>query len=160
MKRSYKIIHNFVRYYRKSSKFDLSLSTDLEEIIIGLILGELFAEKIKPTSNTRLQFKQSIKNEIYIDHLYSLFNNYCNTPPKLTISVEKRPGKRELNVSKKFWTLSLPCFNKFRELFYNSKGVKFIPNNLEEFITARSLAYWVMDDGYKTKSGFYLCTES
>ena len=32
---------NFVRFYRKSSKFDLSLSTDLEEIIIGLILGYL-----------------------------------------------------------------------------------------------------------------------
>jgi hypothetical protein len=129
MKKSYKITHNFVRYYRKSSKFDLSLSTDLEEIIIGLILGDLFAEKIKPTSNTRLQFKQSIKNEVYIDHLYSLFNNYCNSPPKITTSVEKRPGKRELNVSSrsdKFWTLSLPCFNKFRELFYNSKGVKFM----------------------------------
>ena len=59
-----------VRFYRKSPKFDLNLSTDLEEIIIGLILGDLFAEKIKPTSNTRLQFKQSIKNEVYIDHLY------------------------------------------------------------------------------------------
>jgi hypothetical protein len=38
--------------------------------------------------------------------------------------------------------------------------VKYIPNNLEDFITARSLAYWLMDDGYKTTSGFYLCTES
>jgi hypothetical protein len=160
MKKSYKIVHNFVRFYRKSNKFDLSLSTDLEEIIIGLILGDLFAEKIKPKSNTRLQFKQSIKNEVYIDHLYSLFNNYCSSSPKVTISVDKRPGKKELNVSKKFWTLSLPCFNKFRELFYDNKGVKFIPDNLEEFITARSLAYWVMDDGYKTTSGFYLCTES
>ncbi len=28
MKRSYKIIQNFVRYYRKFSKFDLSLSSD------------------------------------------------------------------------------------------------------------------------------------
>jgi hypothetical protein len=39
-------------------------------------------------------------------------------------------------------------------------GVKFIPENLEDFITNRSLAYWIMDDGYKTISGFYLCTES
>ena len=42
----------------------------------------------------------------------------------------------------------------------SSKGVKYILDNLENFITARSLAYWVMDDGYKTTSGFYLCTES
>jgi hypothetical protein len=74
--------------------FDLSLTSDLEEIIIGLILGDLFAEKFKPTSNTRLQFKQSIKNEVYIDHLYSLFNIYCSSPPKITTSVDKRPGKR------------------------------------------------------------------
>lgn len=45
-------------------------------------------------------------------------------------------------------------------MFYNSSGVKFIPLNLEELITARSLAYWIMDDGYKSGNGFYLCTES
>lgn len=154
------IIYNIVRFYRKSSKFDLSLSTDLEEIIFGLMLGDLYAEKLKPRSNTRLQFKQSIKNEVYIDHLYSLFSNYCNSSPKITTSLDKRPGKREINKSKKFWTLSLPCFNKFRELFYDSKNIKIIPSNLEEFITRKSLAYWIMDDGYKTTSGFYLCTES
>jgi hypothetical protein len=37
----------FVRFYRKSSKFDLTLNNELEEIIIGLLLG--FAEKRKPT---------------------------------------------------------------------------------------------------------------
>ena len=63
----------FVRFYRKSAKFNLELSTELEEIIIGLMLGDLFAEKRNPNSNTRLQFKQSNKNKVYIDHLYSLF---------------------------------------------------------------------------------------
>jgi len=149
-----------VRFYRKSAKFDLELSSALEEIIIGLMLGDLFAEKIKQNSNTRLQFKQSIKNKVYIDHLYSLFKEYCNSDPKVTSSIEKRPGKKELNVSIKFWTLSLPCFNKFRELFYNEDGKKFISSNLENKLTAKSLAYWAMDDGYKSTNGFYFCTES
>jgi hypothetical protein len=149
-----------VRFYRKSAKFDLELSSALEEIIIGLMLGDLFAEKIKQNSNTRLQFKQSIKNKVYIDHLYSLFKEYCNSEPKVTSSIEKRPGKKELNVSIKFWTLSLPCFNKFRELFYNEDGKKFISSNLENKLTAKSLAYWAMDDGYKSTNGFYFCTES
>lgn len=124
------------------------------------MLGDLYAERIKPQSNTRLQFKQSNKNKVYIDHLFFLFKDYCNSKPKITSSVEERPGKKELNVSIKFWTLSLPCFNKFRELFYDNSGKKFIPFNLEENITARSLAYWAMDDGYKSTSGFYFCTES
>lgn len=149
-----------VRFYRKSAKFDLVLNIELEEIIIGLMLGDLFAEKIKQNSNTRLQFKQSIKNKVYIDHLYSLFKEYCNSEPKVTSSIEKRPGKKELNVSIKFWTLSLPCFNKFRYLFYNDDGKKFISSNLEAKITTKSLAYWFMDDNYKSINGFYFCTES
>jgi hypothetical protein len=77
----------FVRFYRKSSKFDLTLNNELEEIIIGLLLGDLFAEKRKPTSNN---FKQSNKNKAYIDHLYSLFKEYCNSEPKTTELLEKR----------------------------------------------------------------------
>ena len=123
------------------------------------MLGDLFAEKINKNSNTRLQFKQSIKNKVYIDHLYSLFKQYCNSEPKITSSIEKRPGKKELNVSIKFWTLSLPCFNKFRCLFYNGDGKKFISSNLEKYLTAKSLAYWFMVDGYKSINGFYFCIE-
>nr|YP_010846140.1 LAGLIDADG homing endonuclease [Cyathus stercoreus]WEV87327.1 LAGLIDADG homing endonuclease [Cyathus stercoreus] len=151
-----------VRFYRTSSKSKLELLPELEENLIGLMLGDLHAERIKPTSNTRLQFKQSIKNEAYILHLYSIFKDYCNSEPKITTSIEKRINKKEINTSIKFWTASLPCFNKFRELFYNDLGIKYIPNNLEDLITSRSLAYWVMDDGYNSRvsNGFYFCTES
>jgi len=149
-----------VRLYRKSANYDLELNVELKEIIIGLMLGDLFAEKRNPNSNTRLQFKQSVKNKVYIYHLYSIFKNYCNSLPKITSSIDNRPGKKELNVSIKFWSQSLPCFNQFRELFYDSSGTKHIPYNLEEIITARSLAYWAMDDGYKSTNGFYFCTES
>ena len=150
----------FVRFYRKSSKYDLELNADLKEIIIGLMLGDLFAEKRNPNSNTRLQFKQSIKNKVYIEHLYSIFKDYCNSEPKITTSIDKRPGKKDLNISIKFWTQSLPCFNQFRELFYDELGIKYIPSNLDEIITPRSLSYWAMDDGYKSGKGFYFCTES
>jgi LAGLIDADG DNA endonuclease family len=70
--------------------------------------------KRSPNHNTRLQFKQSNKNKIYIDHLYSIFKEYCNSEPKLTYSIDNRVGKKALNISVKFWTQSLPCFNQFR----------------------------------------------
>lgn len=97
------------------------LDIPLEDIIIGLMLGDLFAEKIKINSNTRLQFKQSVKNKPYIDHLYSLFKGYCSTPPKINCLKDNREGKKKLNESIKFWTLSLPCFNQFRYLFYDEQ---------------------------------------
>lgn len=34
-----------VRYYKKSTKYNLTLNTKLEEIIIGSLLGDLHAEK-------------------------------------------------------------------------------------------------------------------
>jgi len=151
---------SLIRFYRKSSKYNLELSLELENIIVGLMLGDLFAEKNNPNSNTRLQFKQSIINKEYIEHLYFIFKDYCGSEPKITHSLEKRLEKNDTNSSIKFWTFSLPCFNKFRELFYDSSGIKFIPNNLEDILTSQGLAYWAMDDGYKSGKGFYFCTES
>lgn len=151
---------NLVWYYRKSTKFYLELTKELEEMIIGLMLGGLFAEKISFNSNTRLQFKQSSKNKEYIDHLYSLFKEYCGSEPKVFSYFDHRPNKNKSYFSIKFSTYSLPCFNKFRFLFYNDEGVKIISDNLESLLTARGLAYWLMDDGYKSGNGFYFCTES
>lgn len=104
-------------------------------------------EKRNPNCNTRLQFKQSIKNKEYIEHLYSLFKDYCNSEPKVTSSVDNRPGKKELNVSIKFWTQSLPCFNQFRELFYDDSGNKFIPLNLESLISFIIQKFSLLGDG-------------
>lgn len=48
-----------------------------------------------------------------------------------------------------FRTLAMPCLNYLHDLFY-SNSVKIVPKNLDELLTARGLAYWIMDDGGKT----------
>ena len=40
-----------------------------------------------------------------------------------------------------FQTLSLPCFNYYKETFYDEKGLKIIPLNIIELLTNKSLAY-------------------
>ena len=132
---------NLIRFYRKSVKSNLTISSDLEDIIIGLILGDLHAEKINLKSNTRLQFKQSYKNKDYIDHLYSLFEPYCGSKPKAMSYFDSRFNKNKVYNSIRFSTLSLPCFNKFRKMFYNWSGIKFIPYNLDKLLTAKGLSY-------------------
>ncbi len=73
---------NFLtRNYRTSPKKNLTIPNTLDEIIIGCLLGDLTAEKPSPNSNTRLQFKQSLKNKAYIEHLYSIFQEYCGSKP-------------------------------------------------------------------------------
>ena len=53
----------------------------------------------------------------------------------------------------KFNTYYLPCFNEFYSLFYPIDK-KVIPLNIGELLTDKGLAYWAMDDGCKTSSGF------
>lgn len=148
------------RFYRKSSKYDLVLSPLQNEILIGLMLGDLTAERRNINSNTRLHFKQSLKNKDYIDHLYEIFKDFCGSLPKTMSKFDSRPNKMKTYEAIKFQTLSLPCFNIYRDIFYDLNGIKFIPQNLEELLTTRGLAYWIMDDGYKSKTGIYISTES
>ena len=101
-----------------------------------------------------MQFKQSNKNKDYIDHLFIIFKSYCGSSPKIINSFDNRINKNKFYSSIKFLTFSLPCFNIFRDLFYTSTGIKIIPINLSKFLIAKSLAYWVMGDGYKSGTGF------
>lgn len=67
------------RFYRVSTKAHLTVPQELHDIILGSMLGDLSAEKPNKKCNTRLQFKQSIINKVYIEHLYDLFKNFCGT---------------------------------------------------------------------------------
>lgn len=128
-------------YSRVSNKAHLTLPFNLHEIIIGSILGDLFIEKPNKNCNTRCVFKQSIINKDYIEHLYELFEKFCNKPPIVMSRFDNRSNKNKEYSSIKFQTASLPCFNIYRELFYNSEGKKILPLNLEELLTEKGLAY-------------------
>jgi hypothetical protein len=46
-------------------------------------------------------------------------------------------------------------------MFLDDTGKKFIPKNIAEELTHRSLAVWIMDDGQQVKrGGVTLCTDS
>lgn len=127
----------------------------LKEVIIGSALGDLNIHRRKKTWNTCLRFKQSMKNEPYIIHLYELFQGYCNMTPR--IKGEHLLGKTHQSIY--FDTLSYSAFNKFHEMFYKDK-VKIVPSNIEELLTARGLAYWYEDDGGADRSGFVFFTNN
>jgi hypothetical protein len=140
----------------------LQLTQIQMDIIYGCLLGDLHAEKRNINGNTRLQFRYSSKYNDYINHLYSVFKDFTGSPPINLSYFDNRPNKMERYYSVKFQTLSLPCFNIFRNIFYNENGVKIIPLNYSDYLTPRGLAYWIMDDGYYSTNtnGIYLCTDS
>jgi hypothetical protein len=69
------------------------------------------------------------------------------------IFVDKRTNKSYSSIS--FTTMQLPCFNEYRDLFYNLK-VKFVPENIYDLLTPRGLAYWIQDDGSRHGSGLHI----
>lgn len=153
------IIYRFYSTKRLTNleKNSYSVPKNLHDIIIGLLLGDLSAQRTSITSNTRFQFHQGVVHEAYILYLFELFKDNCGSSPK---SNNHKPNKQtdKIYSSIRFFTYSLPCFNYYHELFYVN-GIKIIPKNIGELLTPEGLAYWSMDDGTKGKSGFYLSTD-
>lgn len=87
---------------------------ELKEIIVGLALGDLHIRK--RYQNTSLNFKQSIKNEQYIFHLYSLFQEFCKITPKIYES----KLKDKIHQSIVFDILTYDAFNFYHNIFYKN----------------------------------------
>lgn len=134
-----------------------SISSLQNEVLIGLLLGDLFVQKRTANANSSLQFKQGMINKDYLFHLYDIFKELCKMEAKVTSFVDKRSNKTYSYAL--FNTQSLECLNYYRNLFYHN-GVKIVPGNIGDLLTPASLAYWAMDDGYADRKGFMFCTDS
>jgi hypothetical protein len=90
------------------------ISEKLEQILVGLILGDLWTNK--RGDNTRLRFLQGACHKDYIYHLYDLFQEIFSQSPKLVTSV--RHKKRGMCM-KLYYFILIPCLvlPKFAVLF-------------------------------------------
>ena len=141
-------------------KSQFTPSDEHKEILIGLLLGDLYARICKGYINARLRFEQGIVHQDYVEFLYRKFSPYCAMEPK-TVSRAPDTKTGKVHSSIYFSTYSLPCFNEYYYLFYIA-GKKIVPLNIAELLTPRGLAYWISDDGSLDKSRLrvILCTES
>ena len=59
-----------------------------------------------------------------------------------------------------FRTESLEEIKPLADLFLDEAGNKKIPHNIHEYLSEKSLAYWIMDDGQQVRrGGVTLCTD-
>jgi hypothetical protein len=95
-----------------------------------------------PTANSRLVYAQTaIKHKEYFDYVLSFFITYCANDyiPQSRLVVDNRTKKTYSAIS--FTTMQLPCFNEYRELFYDLNKKKIVPENISELLTPRGLAF-------------------
>jgi hypothetical protein len=91
---------------------------------VGLLLGDGPLYQRYSKGNCRFVFGQSalrIPHISYFNHVYSIFKQYCATDfscsaAKLKIWIDKRTNTEYQ--SSGFTTLSLACFNPFKDYFY------------------------------------------
>ena len=120
---------------RKSS---LKLSDLQRNVLVGLLLGDAHLETQNRGRTYRVRFEYSAKHRAYADHLYELFQEWILTPPQVKLDATHN------NIW--FQTVSHAAFRYYAHQFYDEQR-KCVPKNIHRFLTARSIAYWFMDDG-------------
>lgn len=74
-------------------KSQFQLSDNLQEILVGNLLGDAhmikFNISINSRSNARIRFLQSLEQADFIYHLYELFKEFSYTEPKANSSLIK-----------------------------------------------------------------------
>lgn len=140
-------MQNYSTCGKRLSKLERSYITieyPLNEILIGLLLGDGHIQQRSIKGNSRFIFGQSSirKHHLkYFNHILELFKPYLSQNSKVrgVTFTDKRTNKNDSSV--KLATLSLPCFNFYRNLFYNSQNIKIVPLNIHKLLTPRGLAY-------------------
>ena len=136
-----------IREYRKSVKHYLILDIELQEIIIGLMLGDASLQTQNKGKTYRIKFEWGDKNKIYALHVYNLFYEWVLSNPHKKSRISPK-GNTVINWG--FQTLSHEAFNPLPKLFINNNGKKGILDSLiTTNLTGRGLCYWFMDDGGK-----------
>ena len=145
----------------KVERSKINIDRPLNEIIIGLLLGDGHIQS--RNGNSRFIYGQSslrIHHLNYFYHILELFKDFISKDfsPKSRTFIDKRTKNTYSSIS--FATLTLPCFNKYRNLFYNEENKKIVPLNINQLLTPIGLAYWIMDDGSLQNKGLHLSTYS
>jgi hypothetical protein len=133
-------------------KLAVSLTQVQKDVLVGTILGDASIERNKPTHNTRIRFEQTFPAHAH--YLTTLYVHFLNLTGKCPIVTSRKADKRTGNIYStiSFKTLMFPCLNIFHDIFYKD-GTKIVPLNIGELLSARALAYWIMDDGGKGSYG-------
>jgi len=145
-----------IKRLSSSERASIKLPSEVEEMLTGIILGDAHIDRRTSTSNSKLVYAQTaVAHKEYFDYVLSFFLPFCvkNYKPLSRLIKDNRTKKTYSAIS--FTTMQLPCFNKYRDLFYELK-VKRVPDNIYELLTPRGLAFWLMDDGSRHGSGVHI----
>ena len=140
----------------------MNLNKQIKEFLIGTLLGDAHIGRTG-LNKAFISFEQSSKKREYLNYLLNITKE--GKLPLMEESVREYlrddPRYKTTNRSLYFRTQSIEELKPMADLFLDREGKKIIPQNIADHLTARSLAFWIMDDGQQVKrGGVTLCTDS
>uniref|UniRef100_A0A291F807 Homing endonuclease LAGLIDADG domain-containing protein n=1 Tax=[Candida] psychrophila TaxID=45577 RepID=A0A291F807_9ASCO len=120
------------------------LTKTQKDVAMGLILGDAYTYTRNNSKSHAMKFEWGYKSKEYIDHVYSMYEDWMLKPPYLMTRINKN------NNEVKTWrmeTLTGIPFNILGELFIMNKKKHMKINTIKDHTTAMGLAHWDMDDG-------------
>jgi len=138
-------------------------TNELKQFILGSILGDGYLVKIDNIyKESRISFGHGLKQKDYCKYKHSLLDKYNLAGKFRYYSNYDYRFKNNLNENYTFKSLTNPLFTKYRNLFYNKEGKKYINREVIKDLNEFGLAIWFMDDGSKSLSGYniYTCSFS
>lgn len=132
----------------KEAKFHITQNFPIEikEIIYGMILGD--ATIINNGHKRCLRIKQ--KDKAFVYYQYNIFKplGIVGAEPNSFTDFVKPSGN--IRTAYYFTTVTLPLFSELHKQWYkqvDGKNIKILPDNILDFITPISIAYWLAGDG-------------
>ena len=162
------MIRNQKGQFVKKQKDPIFISNEIKEAITGDLLGDgslrISTPKNKnmPYGSANLAFTFSIANYPLLHYLrYKVYSSICSeTPPNPypNINLPQHLGKKVTQYT--FRTRSLEELGEIRNNWYNEKNIRILPKNIESLLTFRSIAHWIMGDGFHYKGYINFCTDN
>lgn len=127
---------------------NLYLTQIQRDIIIGIMLGDCHIKKMSKNGAPMIQYNQGFVHLPYILFLFQFLAPLCTHYPSL---IQRKDGTFYLQ----FYSRCLSTLNPVYDLFVK-EGVKTIPNNIADNLSAQSLAFGVWMTVVFRKVGFIL----
>lgn len=145
----------------------MTLNQNQKDLLIGTLLGDGNLQTATKGRTWRYRALQKLEHKEYLLHKYDIMKPFCTTPPIYNQTFDTRTQKTYKRFD--FNTVISNEFKHYGNLFYkfdtkSGKMIKDVPNNIQLFLTPKSIAYWYMDDGNLKEVGrgnaMRICTES
>ncbi len=126
----------------------MELTKHQQDILLGMLLGDACLQKTGK-NNARLRIEHSIKQQEYVDWIYSELEHIFQSEPQIVHRVH--PLSQRTYHYVRVQSYASPFLGEVQRQFYDNNK-KILPRNIDEIIQSPlTVAVWYMDDGYYDK---------